>query len=199
MIRNVYMKIIEDIINEMELRQAVLCVWKLNRDLTVLQPHMKRTCTLVEQNLMNRYIPWDMCNASFPLTSLGRELDDEYVLPMEPYYEPKQPSFRLPEEKKEVELYDEEGLDEAGHKKENPLLKLLHADTDMEVQKNMELLSEICEEENEVTLYRLFREVSGVVDPCHFCKGKKSMYPDSCISGKIPWVCYIPTPTLPLS
>ena len=55
MTRNVYMKIIEDTINEMEPRQAVLCVWKLNRDLTVLQPHMKRTCTLVEQNLMNRY------------------------------------------------------------------------------------------------------------------------------------------------
>ena len=73
MTRNVYMKIIEDIINEMEPRQAVLCVWKLNRDLTVLQPHMKRTCTLVEQNLMNRYIAWYMCNASFPLPRMGNK------------------------------------------------------------------------------------------------------------------------------
>ena len=78
------MKIIEDIINEMEPRQAVLCVWNLNRDLAVLQPHMKRTCTLVEQNLMNRYIPWDMCNASFPLPPLAKELDDEYVPPWNP-------------------------------------------------------------------------------------------------------------------
>ena len=74
-------------------------------------------------------------------------------------------------------MYNEEGLDETGQKKENPLLKLHHADTDMEVEKNMELLSEICEEEDEVTLYRLLREVSGVVDPCHFCKEIKSMYP----------------------
>ena len=59
---------------------------------------------------------------------------------MEPCYEPKQPSFRLPEEKKEVELYDDEGLDETGHKKENSLLKLLHADTDIEVEKNMDML-----------------------------------------------------------
>ena len=109
---------------------------------------------------------------------MGKELDDEYVPPMEPYYKPKEPGFRLPEEKKEVELYEEEGLDETGHKKENPLLKLLLADTDMEVEKNMELLSEICEEEDEVTLYRLLREVSGVVDPCQFCKEIKSMYPD---------------------
>ena len=84
MTRNVYMKIIEDIINEMEPRQVMLCVWKLNRDLTVLQPHMNRTCTLVEQNLMNRYIPWGMCNASFPLPPLGKELDDEYVPPLNP-------------------------------------------------------------------------------------------------------------------
>ena len=48
----------------------------------------------------------------------------------------------------------------------------------MEVEKSMELLSEICEEEDEVTLYRLLREVSGVVVPCHFCKEMKSMYPD---------------------
>ena len=145
----------------------------------MLQLHIKRTCTLVEQNLMNRYIPWDMCNASFPLPLLGKELDDEYVSPMEPYYEPRQPGFRLPEVKKEVELYDEEGLDEAGHKKDNPLLKLLHADTDMKVEKNMEILSEICEEEeDEVTFYRLLREVSGVVNPCHFCKEMKSMYSD---------------------
>ena len=109
----------------------------------MLQPHMKRACTLVEQNLMNRYIPWDMCNASFPIPPLGKELDDKYVPPMEPYYEPKQPGFRQPEGKKEVELYDEEGLDETGHKRENPLLKLLHADTDMEVEKNMELWSKI--------------------------------------------------------
>ena len=54
---------------------------------------------------------------------------------MEPYYEPKQPGSRLPEVKKETELYDEEDLDETGHKKENPLLKLLHADTDMEVKR----------------------------------------------------------------
>ena len=66
MTRGVYMKIIEDIVTEMEPRQAVLCVQKFNRDLSMLQPHMKRTCTLVEQN-MNRYQPWDMCNASFPL------------------------------------------------------------------------------------------------------------------------------------
>ena len=124
MTRNVYMKIIEDIINEMEPRQAVLCVWKLNRDLTVLQPHMKSTCTLVEQNLMNRYIPWDMSNASFPLPPLGKELDDEYVPLMEPYYEPKQPGCRLPEDKKEVELYDEEGLDETGHKKGEPPIEI---------------------------------------------------------------------------
>ena len=42
----------------------------------------------------------------------------------------------------------------------------------------MELLSELCEEEDEVTLYRLLREVSGVVDPCYFCKEIKSMYHD---------------------
>ena len=75
-------------------------------------------------------------------------------------------------------MYEKEGLDETGHKKENPLLRLLHADTDMKVEKNMELLSEICEEKDEVTLYRLLREVSGAVNPCHFCKEMKCIYPD---------------------
>ena len=84
MTRGVYMKIIEDIVTEIEPRQAVLCVQKFKRDLSMLQPHMKRTCTLVEQNIMNRYQPWDMCNASFPLPPLGKELDDEYVPPIAP-------------------------------------------------------------------------------------------------------------------
>ena len=57
MTRGVYMKIIEDIVTEMEPRQAVLCVQIFNRDLNMLQPHTKRTCTLVEQNIMNRYQP----------------------------------------------------------------------------------------------------------------------------------------------
>ena len=48
MTRGVYMKIIEDIVTEMEPRQAVLCVQKFNRDPSMLQPHMKRTYTLVE-------------------------------------------------------------------------------------------------------------------------------------------------------
>ena len=56
----------EDIVTEMEPRQAVLYVQKFNRDLSMLQLHMKRTCRLVEQNIMNRYQPWDMFNASFP-------------------------------------------------------------------------------------------------------------------------------------
>ena len=72
-----------------------------------------------------------------------------------PYYEPRQPSYRLPEEKKEVNLHEEDDMDETGHKKENPLMKLLHADTDLEVEKNMEILSELCDKEDEPTLYRL--------------------------------------------
>ena len=81
MTRGVYMKIIEDIVTETEPSQAVLGMQKFNRDLKMLQPHMKRTCTLVEQNIMNRYQPWDMCNASFPLPPLGKELDDEKCTP----------------------------------------------------------------------------------------------------------------------
>ena len=54
---------------------------------------------------------------------------------MEPYHEPRQPGFRLPEEKKEVELYDEEGLGETGHKKREPSIEIAAADKDMEVEK----------------------------------------------------------------
>ena len=36
-----------------------------------------------------------------------------------------------------VNLYEEDELDETGHKKENPLMKLLLADTGLEVEKNM--------------------------------------------------------------
>ena len=88
MTRGVHMKIIEDIVTEMEPRQVVLCVQKFNRDLSMLQLHMKRTCTLVEQNIMNIYQPWDMCNASFPL---GKELDDEYMPPEPPTMSPDNP------------------------------------------------------------------------------------------------------------
>ena len=165
MTRDVYMKIIKDGAKA----SCAVCVEIKQRSHYVATSHEKNMYTGGTKP-HERYIPWDMCNASFPLPPLGKELDDEHVPPMEPYYEPKQQGFRLPEEKKDVELYAEKGLDETGHKKENPLLKLLHADTDMEVEKNMELLSEISEEEDEVTLYRLLREVSGVVDPCHFCK-----------------------------
>ena len=42
MTRGVYMKIIDDIVTERELRQAVLCVQKFNRDLSMLQPHTKK-------------------------------------------------------------------------------------------------------------------------------------------------------------
>ena len=117
---------------------------------------------------------------------MGKELNDEYVPPISPYYEPRQPSYRLPEEKKEVNLYEEDDLVETGHKKENPLMKLLHADTDLEVEKNMEILIELCDEEDEATLYRLLREVSGVVDPCHFCKEMKHMHPD-CVIDYTGW------------
>ena len=89
-------------------------------------------------------------------------------------------------EKKEVNLYEEDDLDETGHKKENPLMKLLHADTDLEVEKNMEILSELCDEEDEATLHRLLREVSGVVNPCHFCKEMKNMHPD-CVVNCTGW------------
>ena len=64
----------------------------------------------------------------------------------------RQPSYRLPDEKKEINLYEEDDLDETGHKNENPWIKLLHADTDLQVEKNMEILSELCDEEDEATL-----------------------------------------------
>ena len=76
-----YLLHVQDIATKQQPRQVVLGLQKFNRKLCVQQPYMRRTCQLVEDNMLKRFHPCSLVAEQFSVPLLGSEMVDRYILP----------------------------------------------------------------------------------------------------------------------
>ena len=110
-----YLLHVQDIATKQQPRQVVLGLQKFNRGLCAQQSHMRRTCQLVEDNLLERFNPCSLVDGQFPVPLLGMEMVDRYIPPLEGSREPVESFFKITEvEKEECEKVGDD-LDVTGH------------------------------------------------------------------------------------
>ena len=106
---------VQDIATKQQPRQVVLGLQKLNRELCAQQPHMRRTCQLVEDNMLERFHLCFLVAEQFHVPPLGMKMADRYIPPLEGSKEPVEPFFKITKVEKEGCEKVGDDLDVTGH------------------------------------------------------------------------------------